>query len=71
MRVERKRDHVLTLTATDQELSAVVAAARMALEAMRARPQAAPPEALDLQGRALDDYDRACERLGRSGSGPG
>ena len=47
---------------TSQELSALVAAARIALDAMQDDP-VAPPEALDLLGRVLRDYDTARERL--------
>jgi hypothetical protein len=39
MRIERARENVLTVTATSQELSALVAAARMALAAMRSAPE--------------------------------
>ena len=63
-RVELKqvRPNVFTMKLTSQELSALVAAARIALDAMRDDP-AAPPEALDLLGRVLRDYDAARERL--------
>jgi hypothetical protein len=63
MRVERTRENVFTVTATSQELSALVAAARMALEAMRAAPEPPPVEALEVLERVLGDYDRARERL--------
>jgi hypothetical protein len=63
MRVERARENVFTVTATSQELSALVAAARMALEAMRAAPEPQPVEALEVLERVLADYDRARERL--------
>ena len=36
VRIERSRDNVFTVTATSQELSALIAGARMALEALRA-----------------------------------
>ena len=45
---------MFTLTATSQELSALVAAARMAFEAMRAAPEPPPPEALEVLKRVLD-----------------
>jgi hypothetical protein len=63
-RVELKqvRPNVFTMKLTSQELSALVAAARLALDAMR-DDTAAPPEALDLLGRVLRDYDTARERL--------
>jgi hypothetical protein len=59
MRVERARENVFTVTATSQELSALVADARMALEAMRAAPEPPPGEALRILERALGDFDRA------------
>jgi hypothetical protein len=63
MRIERARDNVFTVTATSQELSALVAAARMALEGMRAAPQPPPAEAVEILDRVLGDFDRARERL--------
>ena len=62
MHVERTRENVFTVTATGQELSALVAAARMSLEAMRNAPGAAPPDAVELLERVLGDFDRARER---------
>lgn len=70
MRVERARENVLTVTATSQELSALVAAARMAADAMRAAPHPPPAEALALLDGVLRDYDAARERLAR-GPAPG
>src|SRR5262245_29613381 len=64
MRVERSRDNVFTVTATSQELSALVAAARMALNALRSAPEPPPADALATLERVLGDYDRALERLG-------
>ncbi len=58
MRVERTRENVFSVTATGQELSALVAGARLALDAMRAFPEA-PPNVMDLLGRVLEDFDRA------------
>jgi hypothetical protein len=63
MRIESTRDNVFTVTATSQELSALVAAARMALEAMRSAPEPPPPAAIETLERVLGDYDRARERL--------
>ena len=40
MKVERTRANVFTLTATSQELSALIAAARLALEVMESDPRA-------------------------------
>ena len=62
MRVQQTRENVFTVSATGQELSALVAGARMALDLMRADPRA-PAEAVELLARALDDFDRARDRL--------
>lgn len=63
MRIERARENVFTVTATSQELSALVAAARMAFEAMRSAPQPPPTAVLDALERVLSDFDRARGRL--------
>jgi len=63
VRIEQARDNVFTVTATSQELSALVAAARMALNAMRSAPEPPPPEALDSLERVLADFDSARGRL--------
>jgi hypothetical protein len=60
--VERTRENVFTVTATGQELSALVAGARLALDAMRGSADS-PPTAIELLGRVLDDFDRARARL--------
>jgi hypothetical protein len=62
MRIERARENVFTVTATSQELSALVAAARMAFEAMRSAPEPPPAAVLDTLDRVLSDFDRARER---------
>jgi hypothetical protein len=62
VRVEQTRENVFTVTATGQELSALVAGARLALDAMRASPEAPATPAIELLGRVLDDFDRARER---------
>jgi hypothetical protein len=67
VRVERARENVFTVTATSQELSALVAAARMALEAMRGAPEPPPAEAMEVLERVLNDFDRARERLMEAG----
>jgi len=54
---------VFTVTATSQELSALVAAARMALEAMRGAPEPPPAEAVAVLERVIGDFDRARDRL--------
>jgi len=71
MRVERARENVFTVTATSQELSALVAGARMALEAMRAAPEPPPAEALKVLERVLGDFDRARDRLTEGGAAGG
>jgi hypothetical protein len=63
VRIERARENVFTVTATSQELSALVAAARMALEAMRSAPEPPPPAAFELLERVLGEFDSARERL--------
>ena len=63
MRIERSRENVFTVTATSQELAALVAGARMALEAMRLAPEPPPAQALELLERVLGEFDRAQERL--------
>ena len=63
MRIERSRENVFTVTATTQELSTLVAAARMALEAMRAAPEPPPAAVLKTLERVLSDFDRARDRL--------
>ena len=62
MKVERLRENVFTVTASGPELSALVAGARLALDAMRASPDA-PPTAIEALARVLDDFDRARRRL--------
>jgi hypothetical protein len=71
VRIERSRENVFTVTATSQELSALVAAARMALEAMHAAPEPPPPEAMELLERVLRDFDSARARLASGPTGGG
>lgn len=61
MKLEQTRENVLTLTATTQELAALIAAARMALDAMLDDPNA-PMDAVRLLERILADYDAAIAR---------
>ena len=61
--IERSRENVFMVTATSQELSALVAGARMALEAMRSAPEPPPPEAVEILERVLREFDAARERL--------
>jgi hypothetical protein len=61
VKVEQVRANVFRVTATGQELSAFVAAARMALDMLLDDP-AAPADAVAMLERVLADYDRALER---------
>jgi hypothetical protein len=63
MRVERTRENVFTVTATGQELSALMAGARMSLDVMRAAPDPPPREAVELLERVLKDFDDARARM--------
>jgi hypothetical protein len=63
VRIERQRANVFRLTATSQELSVLVAAARMAFEAMQSAPEPPPPEAMETLGRVLSEFDTARKRL--------
>ena len=68
MHIETVRPNVLAVTLTTTELSALVAGARMAVEALRnAPPGAAPAEAVETLERVLADYDRARARLHEAG----
>lgn len=70
MHVRRVRENVFTVTATSQELSALVAGARMALELMRAAPDPPPAAAVEQLERVLADFDRA-RGTGAAESGDG
>jgi hypothetical protein len=64
MHIETVRPNVLAVTLTTTELSALVAAARMSLDALRnAPPGAAPAEAIGTLERVIADYDRVRERM--------
>jgi hypothetical protein len=63
VRIERKRGNVFAVTATGQELSALVAGARMALEAMRSAPEPPPAAAIEILDRVLADFDQARDRF--------
>jgi hypothetical protein len=56
----------VTVTATTQELSLLVAAARMGLSLLRADP-AGPAEAAERLAAVLEDYDRGIARLNEGG----
>jgi hypothetical protein len=62
VKIEQVRQNVFALTLTSQELSALIAAGRMAHDAMRDDPQV-PPEAVAFLERLLEDYERAIARL--------
>jgi hypothetical protein len=66
VRIERTRDNVFTLTATSQELSALVAAARMAFDGMLSAPEPPPVEVVELLEGVLRDFDRAKQSLADS-----
>jgi hypothetical protein len=61
VRVTRTRANVITIAGTSQEVSALVAGARMALSLMRADPRA-PAEAREMLERAVADYDAGLAR---------
>jgi hypothetical protein len=61
LKLDQIRPNVFTLTATSQELAALVGAARMALDLMRSDPRV-PRETLELVSLVLRDYDRALAR---------
>ena len=69
MKVDRPRPNVYSLTGTSQELGALVAAARMALDILRADPNA-PKDAIPLLKGVLAEWDAALAREGRGGDGP-
>ena len=58
VKIEQLRPNAFTLTGTSQELSALVAAARMSYQAMLDDPEA-PAELVALLERALADWDKA------------
>jgi hypothetical protein len=62
VKLEQTRDNVFQLTMTAQELSALVGAARMALEAME-QDERAPRELVDLLRRIIREYDSALARM--------
>jgi hypothetical protein len=61
--IERKRENVFTITATRQEVAALVAGARMALDVMRSAPSVASQDAVKVLSAVLGDFDRARDRL--------
>jgi hypothetical protein len=69
VRVVRARENVFEVTATGQELSALVAGARLSLDVMRAAPEP-PADAIAFLERVLADFDRARERLAEGGDRP-
>jgi hypothetical protein len=69
VKLSRTRPGVVTLVATDAELAALAAGARLALSLLEADPQA-PAEATATLARVLDDYDRGAARLSGGPSPP-
>jgi hypothetical protein len=69
VKVAQLRGNVFELRATGQELSALIAAGRLAADAMRRDPMA-PREALDLLERVLRDYDLSLARLRKEDGRP-
>jgi hypothetical protein len=67
VRIERARANVFTVTATSQELSVLVAGARMAYEAMQSAPEPPPAEALEALRRVLAEFDSARAELTAEG----
>jgi hypothetical protein len=61
--LERVRGEVVSVRLTLTELSTLVAGARMALDALRAEPGAAPDEAVRLLEKVLADFDAGRARL--------
>jgi hypothetical protein len=70
VRVERARENVFHVTATSQELSALVAGARLALDVMRTAPEP-PRAAIEMLEGVLGQFDDARERLSSPPSGGG
>lgn len=69
MKIEQARENVFTLTMSSQELSALIAAGRIARDAMAEDPRS-PKEIVSLLEQVLDDYDHARERsFGTGGHG--
>jgi hypothetical protein len=58
MKVAKGRQNLFTLTATSQEIGALVAAARLALDVLRADPSA-PQEAIRIIEAVIGDWERA------------
>ena len=64
MHIEPVRENVVSVTLTLTELGALIAGARMALDALRsAPPGSVPADAIAMLQRVLDDYDRLRERI--------
>jgi hypothetical protein len=69
VKVVQLRANVFQVTVTGPELSALIAAGRLAADMMRGDP-AAPREALDLLERVLRDYDHALARFQKEDGRP-
>jgi hypothetical protein len=68
VKLVQSRPNAFTLTATSQELSALMAAARLTYDAMASDPKT-PQESIDLLARVLADFDAALART-RHGDPP-
>ncbi len=66
MKLTRSRSTALTLTLTGQELAALFAAARIALDVLHADEQT-PREAIAALERIVHDYERALKRFDGDG----
>jgi hypothetical protein len=64
MHIALVRQNVVSVTLTLTELGALIAGARMALDALRSAPPGSVPDnAIATLQRVLDDYDSVRERM--------
>ena len=64
MHIAPVRQNVVSVTLTLTELGALIAGARMALDALRSAPRGSvPDDAIATLQRVLEDYDRVRERM--------
>jgi len=64
MHIALVRQNVVSVTLTLTELGALIAGARMALDALRSAPPGSVPDnAIATLQRVLDDYDGVRERM--------
>jgi hypothetical protein len=67
MKLEPVRPQTYSATLTAQELSTLLAGARMALSIMEANPNSETERALEALRRVLSDFDSALARLHAEG----